>query len=109
MVKLVYEVDRRRRRKMELGFRPVTISHSRSCFKTMSPAKCNGRTARIPPQTQPQRQFWLIFCNIGSRSSQTGCLMWCSPATLIGELKMVWQSKCAVIEAVVSLVYFYLF
>ncbi|MFS7920946.1 hypothetical protein Hanom_Chr03g00230831 [Helianthus anomalus] len=84
----------------------------------MSPMKCNGRAARIPPQTQPRRQLWLIFCDIGSRSSPTSllgrfdecrCLMWCSPATLIGELKMVWQSKYAVIEAVVSLVYFYLF
>ncbi|KAJ0621724.1 hypothetical protein HanPSC8_Chr01g0010561 [Helianthus annuus] len=65
MVKLVYEVDQRRRRKQELGFRPVTISHSRSGFKTMSPAKCNGRSARIPPQTQPR------LCDIGSRSSQT--------------------------------------
>ncbi|MFS8019291.1 hypothetical protein Hanom_Chr15g01402111 [Helianthus anomalus] len=33
----VYEVDRRQRRKLELGFRLVTISHSRSGFIKMSP------------------------------------------------------------------------
>ncbi|KAM0005728.1 hypothetical protein Hdeb2414_s0202g00831101 [Helianthus debilis subsp. tardiflorus] len=41
MVQVVYEVDRRWWRTLELGFRPVTISHSRSGFKTMSPATCH--------------------------------------------------------------------
>ncbi|MFS7962884.1 hypothetical protein Hanom_Chr08g00731761 [Helianthus anomalus] len=41
MVQVVYEVDRRCRRKLELGFRPVTISDSRFGFKTMSPATCH--------------------------------------------------------------------
>ncbi|MFS7935055.1 hypothetical protein Hanom_Chr05g00398921 [Helianthus anomalus] len=41
MVQVVYEVDRTWRRKLELGFRPVTVSHNRSGFKTMSPATCH--------------------------------------------------------------------
>ncbi|MFS7986549.1 hypothetical protein Hanom_Chr11g01011631 [Helianthus anomalus] len=36
MVKMVYEVDRRRRQKLELGFQPVTTSHSRSGFKMIT-------------------------------------------------------------------------
>ncbi|MFS7949508.1 hypothetical protein Hanom_Chr06g00572401 [Helianthus anomalus] len=41
MVQVVYEVDRRWRRTLELGFRPVTISQSRSGFRTMYPATCH--------------------------------------------------------------------